>query len=91
MKSLSAITDPAARKLLQLLSLKATQRAKYFCAGMLDIAKYQHYALNRPLYTHFTSPIRRYADVLVHRQLDAVLQGGGKSSFFFSSPPKAGT
>jgi len=33
--------------------------------------------LNVPLYTHFTSPIRRYADLLVHRQLESVLQGGG--------------
>ncbi|KAF9453085.1 RNB-domain-containing protein [Macrolepiota fuliginosa MF-IS2] len=81
MKSFETITDPTARKLLQLLSFKATQRAKYFCAGMLDIAKYQHYALNQPLYTHFTSPIRRYADILVHRQLDAVLQGGVDTKF----------
>ncbi|XP_006460291.1 hypothetical protein AGABI2DRAFT_192038 [Agaricus bisporus var. bisporus H97] len=81
MKSLDTITDPTARKLLQLLCYKATQRAKYFCAGMLDIAKYQHYALNQPLYTHFTSPIRRYADILVHRQLDAVLQGGVDTKF----------
>jgi protein SSD1 len=76
MKSFNAITDPTARRLLELLSFKATHRAKYFCAGMLDIAKYQHYALNVPLYTHFTSPIRRYADVLVHRQLESILQGG---------------
>lgn len=76
MKSFQAITDPTARRLLELLSFKATHRAKYFCAGMLDIAKYQHYALNVPLYTHFTSPIRRYADVLVHRQLESILQGG---------------
>ena len=69
--------DPAIREILELLSSKATQRAKYFCAGMLDIAKYSHYSLNVPLYTHFTSPIRRYADIIVHRQLDAILQGGG--------------
>ncbi|KAH0587636.1 hypothetical protein H2248_006404 [Termitomyces sp. 'cryptogamus'] len=76
MKSFDSITDPTARRLLELLSFKATHRSKYFCAGMLDIAKYSHYALNVPLYTHFTSPIRRYADVLVHRQLESVLQGG---------------
>ncbi|KAG2013594.1 SSD1 protein [Coprinopsis cinerea AmutBmut pab1-1] len=81
MKSFNAITDPTARKLLELVSFKATHRAKYFCAGMLDIAKYGHYALNVPLYTHFTSPIRRYADVLVHRQLEATLQGGNDVKF----------
>jgi len=81
MKSFNAIADPTARRLLELLSFKATHRAKYFCAGMLDIAKYQHYALNVPLYTHFTSPIRRYADVLVHRQLESILQGGTEPKF----------
>ncbi|KAJ7368360.1 SSD1 protein [Mycena albidolilacea] len=82
MKSFNAITDPTARRLLELLSFKATHRAKYFCAGMLDIAKYHHYALNVPLYTHFTSPIRRYADLLVHRQLESVLQGVGAEPKF---------
>ena len=81
MKSFDAVTDPTARRLLELLSFKATHRAKYFCAGMLDIAKYGHYALNVPLYTHFTSPIRRYADLLVHRQLEAVLTGTCKLLF----------
>lgn len=77
MRSFEAIDNPKARRLLELLSFKATQRAKYFCTGMLDIAKYGHYALNVPLYTHFTSPIRRYADIVVHRQLEIVLPGGG--------------
>ncbi|VDM17969.1 unnamed protein product [Hydatigera taeniaeformis] len=35
-----------------------------------------HFGLNVPLYTHFTSPIRRYADLLVHRQLADLLGCG---------------
>jgi len=80
MRSFDAFEDPAARSVLQLLCFKATHRAKYFCAGMLDIAKYSHYALNAPLYTHFTSPIRRYADIIVHRQLEFILQGSSACS-----------
>lgn len=81
MRSFEGVKNPTARRLLELLSFKATQRAKYFCSGMLDIAKYHHYALNVPLYTHFTSPIRRYADILVHRQLESILQSGSEPKF----------
>ncbi|KZT12467.1 RNB-domain-containing protein [Laetiporus sulphureus 93-53] len=80
-KSLEAVNDPVARSILELFLRKASSAAKYFCAGMLDIAKYGHWALNVPLYTHFTSPIRRYADILVHRQLDSILQGGSEPKF----------
>lgn len=73
MRSFDAVEDKTARLLLQILASKAMYTAKYFCAGMLDIAKYHHYALNTPLYTHFTSPIRRYADIIVHRQLESVI------------------
>ncbi|SCV73957.1 BQ2448_6387 [Microbotryum intermedium] len=73
MNSFNQVTDEASRTTLQHLSKRSMQQAKYFCTGTLDISKYFHYALNVPLYTHFTSPIRRYADVIVHRQLEAIL------------------
>ncbi len=36
-----------------------------------------HFALSFPIYTHFTSPIRRYADLVVHRRIKQVLAGSG--------------
>ncbi|KAF9439277.1 hypothetical protein BGZ76_006006 [Entomortierella beljakovae] len=77
-RSLDEIEDPDMRKVVRLLVIKPMQRAKYICSGMLDPEKYHHYALNAPLYTHFTSPIRRYADVIVHRMLEASLTGDSK-------------
>lgn len=48
--------------------------ALYFCTGSLKEEQlFKHYALNVPLYTHFTSPIRRYADIIVHRLLASSL------------------
>jgi ribonuclease R len=43
--------------------LKSLMRARY------AVEPLGHYGLNKPKYTHFTSPIRRYADLLVHRAL----------------------
>ncbi|MQL88531.1 hypothetical protein Taro_021093 [Colocasia esculenta] len=37
--------------------------AVYFCSGDLSPPEFHHYGLAAPLYTHFTSPIRRYADL----------------------------
>ncbi|KAF9916129.1 hypothetical protein BX616_004542 [Lobosporangium transversale] len=76
--SMDAIQDPDVRKVVHLLANKPMHRGKYICSGMLPPSKYHHYALNAPLYTHFTSPIRRYADIIVHRLLEASLTGDSK-------------
>ncbi|KAK7162556.1 hypothetical protein R3I93_006780 [Phoxinus phoxinus] len=68
----------AARKeVLTNMCSRPMQMAVYFCSGALKDEKFfRHYALNVPLYTHFTSPIRRYADVIVHRLLAASIDCG---------------
>ena len=61
---------------METLLVKTMQRVKYFVAGKVPEHLYGHYALNIPLYTHFTNPSRRYADIIVHRLLEAVLSNG---------------
>ncbi|XP_026731380.1 DIS3-like exonuclease 2 [Trichoplusia ni] len=66
-------TDKGKVMVLNMLCAKPMTRARYFCADGCDDDDFAHYALNVPLYTHFTSPIRRYADIMVHRLLAASL------------------
>ncbi|KAK0727893.1 hypothetical protein B0T26DRAFT_148503 [Lasiosphaeria miniovina] len=70
------VDDAEIRMGMETLLLKSMQRAKYYIAGKTVQHLWPHYALNLPLYTHFTSPTRRYADVIVHRQLESVLSDG---------------
>lgn len=74
--SLFRIDDADIRKGMETLLIKSMHHAKYYVAGKTNKQIWSHYALNLPLYTHFTSPTRRYADMIVHRQLEAVLSEG---------------
>ncbi|MBX2849387.1 MAG: ribonuclease R [Acidiferrobacterales bacterium] len=67
MEVINKITDPTISKIAQIALLRSMKQARY------SIENEGHYALNFDSYTHFTSPIRRYSDLLVHRQIRRLL------------------
>lgn len=59
----------------QLLLLKAVQ-IQEFAVYTCYLNTYKgHYGLNLDYYTHFTSPVRRFADLIVHEQLEKCING----------------
>lgn len=60
-------------RLIKILTTRCMQQAKYFCSGSISTDQFYHYGLANDIYTHFTSPIRRYPDILVHRLLSAAI------------------
>lgn len=57
------------RELIQVMLLRSMQQAVY------EPGSEGHFGLAYPAYAHFTSPIRRYPDLTVHRAIKAVLSG----------------
>jgi len=71
--SLFKIEDVGMRQGMETLLVKTMPRAKYIVPSLVGEDQIPHFALNLPVYTHFTNPSRRYADIVVHRQLEAAL------------------
>lgn len=69
-KLLARVKDRPDAQLLQTVMLRSLKQAVYTPKNT------GHFGLAYESYTHFTSPIRRYPDLLVHRAIKAVLEGG---------------
>jgi ribonuclease R len=71
-------------RILSYLMLRSLKQARYSERNV------GHFALASPSYTHFTSPIRRYPDLIVHRLLRELIQSGAdtKGAAILSDSPQ---
>jgi ribonuclease R len=73
-KSINSLLDSVQGKseenLIETIAIRSMAKAVYSTTNK------GHYGLAFDYYTHFTSPIRRYPDMMVHRLLDRYLEGG---------------
>ena len=69
-KMLTEVKNTPAANMIETLTIRTMSKAKYTTQNI------GHYGLAFEYYSHFTSPIRRYPDVMVHRLLQHYLEGG---------------
>lgn len=77
-KVLSKVADRPDKYLIETVLLRSLSRAVYSPDNI------GHFGLAHEQYLHFTSPIRRYPDLLVHRAIRHILRGGNPEKFHYT-------
>lgn len=77
-RTMNAITDRPDRHLIETVMLRSLKQAHYVEANE------GHFGLAYSAYTHFTSPIRRYPDLLIHRAIGHLLDSRQIETFGYS-------
>jgi ribonuclease R len=80
---LSSVKGRPDTDLIQTVMLRSLAQAVYSTENA------GHFGLSYAAYTHFTSPIRRYPDLLVHRAIRHAISGGNAENFDYSGPELA--
>ncbi|KAK1443101.1 ribonuclease [Babesia gibsoni] len=83
LKRITENSDQLFGSALRIMTTRCMSQALYCNSGDHSTEEYRHYGLCAELYTHFTSPIRRYADVIVHRMLAAALDIEAMDTSFY--------
>jgi len=71
---LKKVDKTAEKNLIDTLVIRSMSKAKYSSKNI------GHFGLSFEKYTHFTSPIRRYPDVIVHRNLEKIINNSQKTN-----------
>ena len=78
-KALNLMADKPEAHLVQTVMLRSLKQAQYMETNA------GHFGLAYPEYTHFTSPIRRYPDLLIHRALGHIIDNNETADFYYST------
>lgn len=77
-KTIQHLGDRPEKHLVEMVMLRSLKQAHYTAENE------GHFGLAYPVYTHFTSPIRRYPDLLIHRAIGHVIDNQDPSTFCYS-------
>ncbi len=87
---LASVKDRPDAHLIQTIMLRSMSRAQYEPVDKENPQSTRHFGLSREHYAHFTSPIRRYPDLLVHRAIMFIIEYGSAEGYYYDYPQMKG-